>query len=84
MWMEVMRDAMIYFRNNQSILFAGRRATIASVSPEHLQQMVDLPGRNGIRMAGVRDGLPARSNDSGATPIAADIFGVMIGQDNAH
>ena len=74
--MEVMRDAMIYFRNNPSILFweAGNN----SVSPEHLQQMVDLRKEwdpNGGRVMGCRT-----LNDSGSTPIA-EYFGVMIGQD---
>ncbi len=74
--MEVMRDAMIYFRNNPSILFweAGNN----SISPEHLRQMVDLRKEwdpNGGRAMGCRT-----LNDSGATPIA-EYFGVMIGQD---
>lgn len=74
--MEVMRDSMIYFRNNPSILFweAGNN----SISPEHLQQMVDLRKEwdpNGGRVMGCRT-----LNDSGATPIA-EYFGVMIGQD---
>ncbi|TAL01417.1 MAG: glycoside hydrolase family 2 protein [Verrucomicrobia bacterium] len=73
---EVMRAAMIYFRNSPSILFweAGNN----SISPEHLQQMVDLRKEldpNGGRVMGCRT-----LNDSGATPIA-EYFGVMIGQD---
>ncbi len=73
---EVMRDSMIYFRNNPSILFweAGNN----SISPEHLQQMVDLRkdlDPNGGRVMGCRT-----LNDSGSTPIA-EYFGVMIGQD---
>jgi beta-galactosidase len=73
---EVMRDAMIYFRNSPSVLFweAGNN----SVTPEHMQQMVDLRKEfdpNGGRAAGCRT-----LNDAGATPIA-EYFGVMIGQD---
>ena len=74
--MEVMRESMIYFRNNPSILFweAGNN----SISPEHLQQMVDsrkVWDPNGGRVMGCRT-----LNDSGSTPIA-EYFGVMIGQD---
>jgi beta-galactosidase len=74
--LEVMRDAMIYFRNNPSILFweAGNN----SITPEHLQQMVDLRKQwdpNGGRVMGCRT-----LNDEAATPIA-EYFGVMIGQD---
>ena len=74
--LEVMRDTMIYFRNSPSILFweAGNN----SISPEHLQQMVDLRKEydpNGGRVMGCRT-----LNDPGATPIA-EYFGVMIGQD---
>src|ERR1039458_1086315 len=38
--LEVMRDAMIYFRNNPSIPLSEGGHN--SISPEHLQQMVDL------------------------------------------
>jgi beta-galactosidase len=74
--LEVMRTAMIYFRNNPSILFweAGNN----SITPEHLQQMVELRKQwdpNGGRVMGCRT-----LNDSEATPIA-EYFGVMIGQD---
>jgi beta-galactosidase len=74
--LEVMRDSMIYFRNNPSILFweAGNN----SISPEHLQQMVDLRKEcdpHGGRVMGCRT-----LNDEAATPIA-EYFGVMIGQD---
>ena len=74
--LEVMRDSMIYFRSSPSILFweAGNN----SVSPEHLQQMVDLRKQwdpTGGRVMGCRT-----LNDAGATPIA-EYFGVMIGQD---
>ncbi len=73
---EVMRDSMIYFRNAPSILFweAGNN----SITPAHLQQMVDLRKQfdpNGGRVVGCRT-----LNDAGSTPIA-EYFGVMIGQD---
>jgi beta-galactosidase len=73
---EVMRDAMIYFRNSPSILFweAGNN----HIATEHLQQMVDLRKEldpNGGRVMGCRT-----LNDPGATPVA-EYFGVMIGQD---
>ncbi len=74
--MEVMREAMVYFRNSPSILFweAGNNG----VTPEHLRQMVELRKQwdpNGGRAMGCRT-----LNDPGATPIA-EYFGVMIGQD---
>jgi len=74
--MEVMRDSMIYFRNSPSILFweAGNN----SITPEHLQQMVDLRKQwdpNGGRVVGCRT-----LNDEASTPIA-EYYGVMIGQD---
>ena len=73
---EVMRDAMIYFRNSPSILFweAGNN----SITPQHLQQMVDLRKQfdpHGGRVVGCRT-----LNDKASTPIA-EYFGVMIGQD---
>ena len=73
---EVMRDAMIYFRNNPSILFweAGNNG----VTTPHLQQMMDLQKQfdpNGGRVVGCRT-----LNEPSATPIAG-YFGVMIGQD---
>ena len=74
--MEVMRDSMIYFRNNPSILFweTGNNG----VTTEHLQQMIDLQNQfdpNGGRVTGCRT-----LNDPSATPVAG-YFGVMIGQD---
>jgi beta-galactosidase len=73
---EVMRDSMIYFRNSPSILFweAGNN----SITPPHLQAMVDLQKEfdpHGGRVVGCRT-----LNDEAATPIAG-YFGVMIGQD---
>ncbi len=74
--LEVMHDSMIYFRNDPSILFweAGNN----SITPAHLQQMVDLQKQfdpNGGRVVGCRT-----LNDDASTPIAG-YFGVMIGQD---
>ena len=53
--LEVMRDSMIYFRNNPSMLFweAGNNG----VTPEHMQQMVELAQQwdpHGGRMMGCR------------------------------
>jgi len=72
--MEVMRDAMIYFRNNPSVLFweAGNSAVVA----EQMQQMVALRKKwdpNGGRAAGCRS-----LRDPGAVA-AAEYFGVMLG-----
>lgn len=72
----VMRDSMIYFRNDPSILFweAGNN----SISPAHLRQMTDLEAQydpHGGRVVGCRT-----LGEEAATPIAG-YFGVMIGQD---
>ena len=74
--LNVMRDSMIYFRNDPSILFweAGNN----SITPAHLQQMVDLQKQfdpYGGRVVGCRTLI-----DEASTPIAG-YFGVMIGQD---
>ena len=74
--MEVMRDSMIFYRNNPSILFweAGN----SGITAAHMQQMMDLQKQwdpNGGRVTGCRT-----LEDPGATPIAG-YFGVMIGQD---
>jgi len=73
---EVMRDSMIYFRNNPSILFweVGNNG----VTTPHLQEMMDLQKQydpTGGRVTGCRS-----LNEPSATPIAG-YFGVMIGQD---
>lgn len=72
----VMRDSMIYFRNSPSILFweSGNN----SITPAHLQQMVDLQSQfdpNGGRVVGCRT-----LTEEAATPIAG-YFGVMMAQD---
>jgi beta-galactosidase len=74
--MEVMRDSIIYYRNNPSILFweAGNNG----ISPEHMRQMTELRREwdpNGGRVMGCRT-----LNDPGTTEIA-EYYGVMIGQD---
>jgi beta-galactosidase len=73
---EVMRDTIIYYRNNPSILFweAGNNG----ISAAHMRQMVDLRKEldpNGGRVMGCRT-----LNDPDTTNIA-EYFGVMIGQD---
>ena len=75
--MEVMRDTMVYFRNNPSILLweAGNNG----VTTEHMKQMVELRKQwdpNGGRAMGCRT-----LNEPSATPVA-EYFGVMIGQDD--
>jgi beta-galactosidase len=74
--MEVMRNSMIYYRNNPSILFweAGNNG----ITADQMKQMVDLKQQwdpNGGRVIGCRT-----LNDPASTPIA-EYFGVMIGQD---
>jgi beta-galactosidase len=74
---EVMRDTMIYFRNNPSIMLweAGNNG----VTTEHMKQMVELRKQwdpNGGRAMGCRT-----LNEPSATPVA-EYFGVMIGQDD--
>lgn len=74
--MEVMRDTIIYYRNNPSILFweAGNNG----ISAEHMKQMIELRKQwdpNGGRAMGCRT-----LNDPAATNVA-EYFGVMIGQD---
>ena len=73
---EVMRDSMIYFRNNPSILFweAGNNG----ISTPHLQEMLALRKQwdpNGGRVLGCRT-----LENPTATPLA-EYFGVMVGQD---
>jgi beta-galactosidase len=76
--MEVMRDSMIYFRNNPSILFWEAGNT--SSPPEQMQQMVALR-KELDPMAGapwaVRDG--ALDNEA-LTPLE-EYYGVMMPQD---
>jgi beta-galactosidase len=77
---EVMRDSMIYFRNNPSILFWEAGNTV--VTADHMRQIVDLRKQwdpNGGRVAGTRDNDNAELNNA-VTPIA-EYYGVMLAQD---
>ncbi len=77
---EVMRDTIIAYRNNPSILFweAGNQV----ISPDHMREMVNLRKTwdpHGARVMGVRHG-----DDNAAAAAITDIaeyYGVMIGQD---
>ena len=76
---EVMRDSIIYYRNNPSILFWEAGNTV--VTPEQMQQMVDLRKQwdpEGGRVMGYRDNDNVDAN-AALTPIA-EYYGVMIGQ----
>ena len=78
--LEVMRDVMIYYRNNPSILFWEAGNTVISV--EHMRQMVALRKHwdpDGGRVVGARGNDNVEANTA-ITPIA-EFFGVMIGQD---
>ncbi len=78
--MEVMRDTMIYFRNNPSILFWEAGNTV--VTPEHMTAMVALRKQwdpEGGRVIGSRGNGDDAANTA-TTPIA-EYYGVMIGQD---
>jgi beta-galactosidase len=73
---EVMRNSMIFYRNNPSIFFweAGNNG----ISADHMKQMVDLKSQwdpNGGRVIGCRT-----LTDPDTTSIA-EYYGVMIGQD---
>ena len=77
---EVMRDTIIYFRNNPSILFWEAGNTV--VTPEHMTQMVALKKQwdpEGGRVMGSRGNGDDAANTA-TTPIA-EYYGVMIGQD---
>jgi beta-galactosidase len=76
---EVMRDTMIFYRNNPSILFWEAGNTI--VTPEQMVQMVALRKQwdpHGGRVMGTRDNDLADANKA-LTPMS-EFFGVMIGQ----
>jgi beta-galactosidase len=74
---EVMRDSMIFFRNNPSILFWEGGNTF--ITPEQMQQLVALRKQwdpNGGRVVGTRDG-----GDDASLTAVSEYYGVMIGQD---
>ena len=75
---EVMRDSMIYFRNNPSILFYEAGNT--SVTAPQMQQMVALRKEldpYGGRVMGARDG----ALDNQSLSSVQEYFGVMMPQD---
>ncbi|MFZ0337546.1 MAG: sugar-binding domain-containing protein [Terracidiphilus sp.] len=77
---EVMRDSIIYFRNNPSILFYEAGNTIVTL--EQMEQMVALRKQwdpEGGRLMGYRDNDDIAANMV-LTPIS-EYYGVMIGQD---
>lgn len=77
---EVMRDTMIFYRNNPSIFFWEAGNTI--VTPEQMTQMVELRKKldpHGGRVMGTRDNDQAEANTA-LTPLC-EYYGVMIGQD---
>jgi beta-galactosidase len=77
---EVMRDSMIFFRDDPSILFWEAGNTV--ITADHMRQMVALRQQwdpTGGRVIGTRDNDDAKLN-SAVTPIA-EYYGVMIGQD---
>ena len=76
---EVMRDSMIFYRNNPSIFFWEAGNTI--VAPEQMVQMVALRKQldpHGGRVMGTRDNDQADANKA-LTPMS-EYYGVMIGQ----
>ena len=78
--LEVMRDSIVYFRNNPSILFWEAGNTI--VTADQMKQMVALREQwdpQGGRVMGYRDNDDIAANKA-LTPIA-EYYGVMIGQD---
>ena len=77
--LDVMRDAIIYYRNNPSILFWEAGGTIITVG--HMQQMVALRKQwdpHGGRVTGSRDNDVADLNN--AVTADSEYFGIMIGQ----
>ena len=77
--MEVMKAAMIFYRNNPSILFWEAGNTI--VTPEQMDQMVALRKEldpHGGRVMGTRDNDQADANK--ALTANSEFYGVMIGQ----
>jgi beta-galactosidase len=78
--LEVMRNTIVYFRNNPSILFWEAGNTVVTV--EQMEQMVALRKQwdpEGGRLMSDRDNDDAAAN-SALTPVA-EAYEVMIGQD---
>jgi beta-galactosidase len=78
--MEVMRDTIILYRNDPSILFWEAGNSV--LTPDHLRQMVALRKQwdpHGDRVIGYRGNSDNAANQA-LTPIA-EYYGVMIGQD---
>ena len=76
----VMRNSMIYFRNNPSILFWETGNT--PIKPDQMKQMIDLQTEldpHGMRAVGCRGNADADINT--ALNNIAQYYGVMIGQD---
>ena len=79
--LEVMRDSIIFFRNNPSILFWEAGNTVITV--EHMRQMIELRKQwdpDGGRVIGARGNDNVEANT--AITSVAEYFGVMIGQDS--
>jgi len=77
---EVMRNAIVYFRNNPSILFWEAGNTV--VTPEHMTQMVELRKQwdpYGGRVMGARGNDDVKTNTAD-TPIE-EYYGIMMAQD---
>jgi beta-galactosidase len=77
---EVMRDTIVYFRNNPGIFFWEAGNTV--VAPAQMQQMVDLRKQwdpDGGRVIGTR-GDSNNAANTATTPIA-EFYGVMMAQD---
>jgi beta-galactosidase len=78
--MAVMRDTIVYFRNNPSILFWEAGNTV--ITPEHMTAMVALKKQwdpEGGRVIGSRGNGDDAAN--AANNQIAEYYGVMIGQD---
>jgi beta-galactosidase len=77
---EVMRDTIIYYRNQPSILFWEAGNTV--ITAAHMSEMVELRKQwdpHGGRVMGTRGDSNNEANTA-LTPIA-EFYGVMIGQD---
>jgi beta-galactosidase len=80
--MEVMRDTIIYFRNDPSILFweAGNNG----ITSAHMKQMVDLRAQwdpHGGRVMGCRTLEGRGEAEDAENTKTAEYYGIMVGQD---